>query len=97
LKYGIRKPKIYTNGSIRYANLVSSEEPCNLRAALVDPKWKEAMKTEIYALEWNNTWHLVPPISGHNLIDSKWAYKVKRKVDGSIDRYKAHLMAKGFK
>jgi hypothetical protein len=31
------------------------------------------------------------------LIDCKWVYKVKRKTDGSIDRYKSHLVAKGFK
>ncbi|XP_019158346.1 PREDICTED: uncharacterized protein LOC109155074 [Ipomoea nil] len=31
-----------------------------------------------------------------NVIGSKWVYRVKRKSDGSIDRYKAHLVAKGF-
>jgi hypothetical protein len=45
----------------------------------------------------NQTWHLVPPISGHNLNDCKWIYKMKRKAGGSINRYKARLVAKGFK
>jgi histone deacetylase 1/2 len=45
----------------------------------------------------NNTWHLVPAIHGTNIIDCKWVYKIKRKADGSIDRYKARLVAIGFK
>jgi histone deacetylase 1/2 len=31
------------------------------------------------------------------LIDCKWVYRVKRKADGTIDRYNACLVAKGFK
>jgi hypothetical protein len=97
LSSGIHKPKIYIDDTIRYANLVSSDEPCNLHAALDDPKWQEAMMSEFSAPEKNKTWHLVPPVSGHNLIDSNYVYKIKRKVDGSIDRYKARLVAKSFK
>jgi hypothetical protein len=33
----------------------------------------------------------------HNLVDCKWVFKVKHKSDGSIDRYKASLVMKGFK
>jgi hypothetical protein len=55
------------------------------------------MQDEITALHKNNTWHLVPPSKGNNLIDCKWVYKLKRKADGSIDRYKARLVAQGFK
>jgi hypothetical protein len=40
---------------------------------------------------------LVPRKQGTNVIDCKWVYKVKKKVDGSIDRYKARLVAKGFR
>jgi hypothetical protein len=32
---------------------------------------------------------LVPLKEGANIIDCKWVYKVKRKYDGSIDRFKA--------
>jgi hypothetical protein len=44
----------------------------------------------------NKTWHLVPPTSTKNIIDYKWVYRNKKHVDGTIDRYKAHLVAKGF-
>lgn len=32
---------------------------------------------------------------GMNLIDCRWIYKIKRKVDGTIDRHKVRLVAKG--
>ena len=33
---------------------------------------------------------------GRKAIGNKWVLKVKRKVDGSIDRHKARLVEKGF-
>lgn len=45
----------------------------------------------------NRTWHLVPCPKGCNIIGYKWVYKVKRKANGTIDRYKAQLVAKGYK
>ena len=55
------------------------------------------MDVEFDALIRNKTWHLVPPQKGKNVIDCKWVYKIKRRSDGKIDRYKACLVAKGFK
>jgi histone deacetylase 1/2 len=75
----------------------TSEEPHSVDEALQDPKWVTAMNSEHKALMHNKTWHLVPPPKGKNIIDCKWVYKVKRKADGTIDRYKAQLVAKGFK
>lgn len=46
------------------------------------------MDVEHTALIKNQTSHLVPPQKGKNVIDCKWVFKIKRKPDGSIDRYK---------
>jgi histone deacetylase 1/2 len=98
LQQGIRKPKIYTDGTIRYGQLAATTEgPIDLQHALADRNWKHAMDVEFDALIKNKTWHLVPPKRGRNVIDCKWVYKIKRRSDGKIDRYKARLVAKGFK
>jgi hypothetical protein len=36
-------------------------------------------------------------VPGINLIDSRWVFKVKLHADGSIERYKARLVDKGYK
>jgi histone deacetylase 1/2 len=55
------------------------------------------MDSEYQALLHNKTRHLVPRPKGKNIIGCKWVYKIKRKADGTIDRYKPRLVAKGFK
>jgi hypothetical protein len=97
LQDGIRKLKHYIDGAIRYAYSASSGEPYNLQEALSTLHWKLVMADEYNALLQNKTWTLVPPQPGRNLIDCKWVYRVKHKADGSIDHYKAQLVAKGFK
>jgi hypothetical protein len=72
-------------------------EPHHYLAAMQIPHWRAAMDLEIQALRHNGTWTLVPSRPGINLIDSKWVFKVKKHADGSIERYKACLAAKGFK
>lgn len=85
LQQGIRRPKVYTDGTIRYGNLAVTGELTNLQEALGNDKWKEAMDAEYSALMRNRTWHLVPPSKGTNVVDCKWVYKLKKKAYGSID------------
>jgi len=54
------------------------------------------MNTEFDALLQNRTWTLIPPTSATNVIGCKWVFLLKRKADGSIDRYRTRLIAKGF-
>lgn len=72
-------------------------EPTSIDEALHDQNWITMINHEHSALLRNKTWHLVPPPKGKNIIDCKWVDKIKRKADNMIDRYKAHLVAKGYK
>ncbi|XP_071680363.1 uncharacterized protein [Lolium perenne] len=83
--------------SVNIVTSLSTGEPKHVHEALGDIKWKGAMDEEYSALMNNQTWNLVPPPSRGNIIDCKWVYKIKRRSDGTIDRYKAWLVAKGFK
>ena len=44
----------------------------------------------------NGTWKLVDPPLGTKPIGCKWVYKNKYKADGSLDKHKTRLVAKGF-
>jgi hypothetical protein len=54
------------------------------------------MQQEYEALIKNGTWTLCPKPPHQHLIHNKWVYKIKRKLDSTIDRFKARLVAKGF-
>jgi len=54
------------------------------------------MASEFAALIENKTWSLCPRPLDRHVIRNKWVYKLKQKPDGTIDRYKARFVAKGF-
>ncbi|CAM8900217.1 unnamed protein product [Rhodiola kirilowii] len=54
------------------------------------------MEKEIAALQLKHTWIITDLPAGQPLTDCKWIFRIKIKSDGSIERYKARLMAKGF-
>ena len=66
--------------------------PNSVQEALANPRWKAAMKS----LQKNETWELVECPPGKKPVGSRWIYTVKYKVDGSIERFKVRLVAKGY-
>lgn len=54
------------------------------------------LSEELVALDRQCTWELVPLPSHVVPITSKWVFKIKTKADGSIETYKAHLVARVF-
>ncbi|CAN1253863.1 Retrovirus-related Pol polyprotein from transposon TNT 1-94 [Linum perenne] len=71
--------------------------PSTFKQASGQPEWEEAMAVELQALHDNSTWDLVLRPSHAPVIGSKWVYTAKFHPDGSLDRYKARLVAQGFR
>ena len=44
----------------------------------------------------NDVWDIVPKLEIKSVVSSKWIYKIKHDVDGSIEKYKERFAARGF-
>jgi hypothetical protein len=58
--------------------------------------WREAMVEEYDSIVRNDIWEAVPGPVGKSVVTSRWLYKTKFVADGSIDKHKAHFVARGF-
>ena len=75
------------------------DEPASFSEALHSPdrdEWMTAMQDEISSMDKNNVWELVDLPPRRKTIGNKWVLKVKHKADGSINRFKARLVVKGY-
>ncbi|GKV51302.1 hypothetical protein SLEP1_g57970 [Rubroshorea leprosula] len=77
-----------------YALLVA--EPTCYDEAYGKQEWENSMKEEIGSIEKNNTWELVDKPERKTPIGVKWVYRVKYKTNGSVQKYKSRLVAKGY-
>ena len=75
------------------------EDPKTMKHALSGPKakeWFEAMKEEMNSMESNRVWDLVDLLPSRKTIGNKWILNIKHKADGTIEKYKAQLVTKGY-
>ena len=54
------------------------------------------MIEEYQSIMKNDVWEVVPRPKGKFVVSSKWIYKIKHTIDGSIEKYKARFVACGF-
>lgn len=80
-------------------NTSTGPEPRTLAEALRRPdgdKYLASAIDEVRAHIENGTWILARLPKGKRAIGSRWVFKIKRKEDGSIDKYKGRIVAKGY-
>lgn len=70
-------------------------EPLTFKEAIKEQVWKDAMAKEYESIMKNEIWDVVPRPKGKSVMNSKWLFKVKHGIDGSIEKYKARFMAQG--
>jgi len=81
------------------SNTSNIADPITYRDTQQSPNkifWDKAMEQEILSLKDNNTWTLSELPPNRKAIKGRWVYKTKLKPDGTIDKYKARWVAKGF-
>ena len=79
------------------AAVVSALEPKSFKKAMEEERWRSAVGNEYGALIDNNTWTVEDLPPGKKAIGSQWVFKVKFQSDGTVERYKARLVAMGNK
>jgi len=77
-------------------NLSTDFKPTSFKKVASHDEWKEAMQKEYDIVIKNGTWTLVDPTLGTKPIRYKWVYNNKYKADGSLNKHKVRLVAKGF-
>ncbi|KAE8703262.1 Dynamin-related protein 5A [Hibiscus syriacus] len=86
---GIFKPKVFFTAE-------EEDVPTTINVALKSPHWSTAVHEEYNALQKNGTWSLVNLPEGRTTVGCKWIFRIKRNPDGTVLRYKARLVTKGF-
>ncbi|GJS94719.1 retrovirus-related pol polyprotein from transposon TNT 1-94 [Tanacetum coccineum] len=84
-----------------FAPIVSIVEPKNIKDAMADSAWIEAMQEELHQFDRLQVWEkkknkLVDKPFGKNVIKLKWLWKNKKDEDQTVIRNKARLVAKGY-
>ena len=89
----------FFNVKARSAPAAEIVEPVTIKQAMATPewpKWKKAMDEEMASLKAHGTWELAKPPRGTKIMPCRWVPKVKYAADGTVERFKMRLVAKGY-
>ncbi|GJV43923.1 retrovirus-related pol polyprotein from transposon TNT 1-94 [Tanacetum coccineum] len=75
-----------------FALTVSIVEPKNIKEAMADSAWIEAMQDELHQFDRLKVWELVDKPFGKMIIKLKWLWKNKKDEDQTVIRNKARLV-----
>jgi hypothetical protein len=98
-RYNLRDRRLLHSTKSNCCICLSEDEPLTYKQAIESEnheEWRTAMEEELHSLKENNTWTLVNLPQNREALSNKWVYKIKKKVDGSIERFKARLVIRGF-
>ncbi|KAH9671079.1 hypothetical protein KPL70_017207 [Citrus sinensis] len=95
-----KRARIEKSFGPEFLTYLLESEPQNFKEAVTSAEgalWKEAINSEVESILKNHTWELVDLPPRCKPLGYKWIFKKKMKADGSIDKYKARLVIKGYR
>jgi hypothetical protein len=102
-KYGVpkgttrqmKRTKPFSSYMALMCDLLEKEPTC-FEEAIQKKEWAYAMTKEYQSIIKNDVWEIVPRPKSRDVVSSKWLFKIKHVVDGSIEKYKTRFVARGF-
>jgi hypothetical protein len=91
----VKKPKPFSSFMALMCDLID-KEPTLFEESTQKKEWEDDMIEEYQSIIKNDLWEIVPRRKRKDVVSSKWLYKIKHVVDGSIEKYKARFVARGF-
>jgi hypothetical protein len=85
-----KRPKRFSSYFSAMSHIIDSEPSCHGEAT-GEQVWQDAMTEEYQSILKNDVWDIVPRPEGKSVVTSKWIYKIKHAVDGSVEKYKAKI------
>lgn len=94
------KQTLSTDELVQYATAaIAPSDPQSYKDAMKQEDahlWQKAVADKLKAMDDNSVWVEAELPAGRMAIRTKWVLKVKQKSDGTVERYKACLVAQGF-
>jgi hypothetical protein len=89
-----RPSKKFSNYMALMSNIIDSK-PFSAQEGANQHVWCDAMVEEYTSVMKNDLWDIMPRLEGKSVVSSRWLYKIKQSVDGSIENYKARFVVRG--
>jgi hypothetical protein len=93
-----KRPRIAKSFVEDFTMYLVKDTPTTIVEAYAPPDvecWKNAIRSEMDSITANGTCEVIDRPTGCKLVDYKWVFK-KLRPDGTIEKYKLSLMAKGY-
>ena len=91
----VKRPKPFSSYMALLCDLLE-KEPTFFEEAIQKKKWADAMTEEYQSIIKNDVWEIVPRPKSKDVVSSRWLFKIKHATNGSIEKYKARFVARGF-
>ena len=85
---------------LEFMSYMIENDPQSFKEAVSGPEaplWKDVINSEVESILHNHTWEMVDLPPGCKPLGYKWIFKKKMKANGSIDKYSARLVIKGYR